>query len=499
MLGFGWIKRPEDASLRVHPNPFYLDEFDQDPAGRPFAFRCGDTNTVVQEQAMNRKNDRSRALAERAEAVLSGPQSNLRIPLSIAPTYIVRGGGTRLWDADGKEFIDYMIAAGAGILGHSNSEYLQAVSRQLERLYYSVSGATQTPMEVALAEKIVHHVPCAEKVRFGISGSEAVQLAIRLARGYTGRRIFVRFEGSYHGWLDNVLGGKTSKDPVRNPHPLTGEDDPLGTEGRDPGAFLQSFRLPWNDFEVIEQVLQEHWRDVAMVLVEPVQAAGCFEPMPGFLEHIRRLCDQYGIVLCFDEVVTGFRLAMGGAQEVYGVTPDLATYGKALAGGLPLSAIAGRADIMDLLTSCRVVGAGTFNGYPLGTAAALATISILEGQDCAYFFRVDSAQNYLMNRLREIGRSIGTHLLVHGVRGLFVTHFTNRGHVFSVRDLSDTDQALQNRLRVLLAEEGVLIMWGGRWYVTGAHTEIDLEETLIKAERAFEKLFEEENSLWKNS
>ena len=425
----------------------------------------------------------SQCLYQRAEKVLPGPQSNLRIPISIAPTYIVRGEGARLWDADGREYIDYMIAAGPGILGHSNSAFIDAVTEQLNRLYYTVSGASQTPMEIELAEKFVRHVPCAEKVRFCISGTEAVQLAIRLARGYTGRRIFIRFEGAYHGWMDNVLGGLTSEDPVENPHPLASKDDPLGTEGRDPSAFDQSFRIPWNAPEVIERVLEKHGREVAMILVEPVQAAGCFEPKPGFLEHLRELCDRYGIVLCFDEVVTGFRLALGGAQEAYGVTPDLATYGKALAAGVPMAAVAGKAEIMDLLKTCRVVGAGTFNGYPLGVAAALATLSILETGNADVYSRVDENQARLTKGLQEIARAQGVKMLVQGVRGLFVIHFTEKEKVFSNRDLRGTDPTLPNRLRMLLADEGVLIMWGGRWYPTAAHTTTDVDETLEKAER----------------
>jgi len=434
------------------------------------------------------ERSRSRLLFERAEKVLPGPQSNLRIPISIAPTYIVRGEGARLWDADDREYIDYMIAAGPGILGHSNTAYIEAVVEQLNRLYYTVSGATQTPMEVELAEKIVQYVPCAEKVRFCLSGTEAVQLALRLARAYTGRRVFVRFEGAYHGWLDNVLGGVTAEDTVNHPHPLASPDDPLGTDGRDDAAFEQSFRLPWNEFGIVERVLEKHWRDVAMILVEPVQAAGCYEPKPGFLDHLRNLCDRYGIVLCFDEVVTGFRLAMGGAQEAYGVTPDLATYGKALAAGVPISAVAGRASIMDLLKSSRVVGAGTFNGYPLGVAAALATMSALESAGGECFTRVDQTQELLASGLRRIGEESGVKMLVQGVRGLFVIHFTDREKVYSLRELAGSDPSLPNRLRVLLAEEGVLIMWGGRWYVTAAHTEDDVRETLAKARRAIGRL-----------
>jgi glutamate-1-semialdehyde 2,1-aminomutase len=429
----------------------------------------------------------SQELIARAERVLPGPQSNLRLPLSIAPTFIVRGQGARLWDVDGREYIDYMMAAGPAVLGHSNQEFIQTLKDQLDVLYYSVSGAAQTAMEIHLAEKIVKHVPCAEKVRFCLSGTEAVQLAIRLARGFTGRPVFIRFEGAYHGWLDNVLGGKVTDDPVQNPHPVESDQDPLGTAGRDPGAFKQCFRLPWNDLEVLEAVLARHGRRVAMILVEPVQAPGCFGPRPGFLERLRELCDHYKIVLCFDEVITGFRLALGGAQEYFGVTPDLATYGKAMAGGIPVSAVAGRAEIMDQLIGSKVVGAGTFNGYPLGVAAALKTIELLEADNGAWYGRVAGIQKRLMEGLREISRARDMSLLIQGFPGLFIIHFTDKEVAFSLRDLAGTDPSLANRLRIQLAGEGILIMWGGRWFLGGAHTETDIDETLEAFERALIK------------
>ena len=430
----------------------------------------------------------SEELIKRAKAVLPGPQSNLRVPISIAPTFIVRGEGARLWDVDGREYIDYMLAAGPGILGHSNREFVKALKDQLDSLYYSVSGATQTPMEIELAEKIVKHVPCAEKVRFCLSGTEAVQLAVRLARGFTGRRIFIRFEGAYHGWLDNVLGGAVNSDPILNPHPVESDRDPLGTAGRDPGAFDQSFRLPWNDVEILEAVLDKYGREVAMMLVEPVQATGCIGPRPGFLEKLRELCTDYGIVLCFDEVVTGFRLALGGAQEFFGVTPDLATYGKALGGGIPLSVVTGRSEIMDQLLSSKVVGAGTFNGYPPGVAAALKTIEILEADDGAWYRRNIKIQNRLMDGLREICGNLGLTTHVQSFPGMFVIHFTDREVIYSVRELTEIDPSLVHRLRILLAEEGVLIMWGGRWYIGGAHSQEDVDVTLAAFDRAIKKL-----------
>ena len=201
---------------------------------------------------------RTNQFHRRAMKVMPGPQSNVRMPINIRPTFIERGRGCHLWDVDGNEYIDYMIAAGPGVLGQSNPEFIDAMKSQLDRLLYSVSGASQTPMEVDLAEKLVQIIPCAEKVRFLLSGTEAVQLAIRLARGYTGRRYFIRFEGSFHGWLDNVLGGLVHDDPVENPFPYEGESDSLGTAGRGPSAFEQCFCLPYNDIEIFEKVL-DRW------------------------------------------------------------------------------------------------------------------------------------------------------------------------------------------------------------------------------------------------
>jgi glutamate-1-semialdehyde 2,1-aminomutase len=431
---------------------------------------------------------RTKQLHERAMKVMPGPQSNLRIPINIRPTFIERGRGCHLWDVDGNEYIDYMIAAGPGVLGQSNPEFIDAMKSQLDRLLYSVSGASQTPMEVELAEKFVQIIPCAEKVRFLLSGTEAVQLAIRLARGYTGRRYFIRFEGSYHGWLDNVLGGLVHDDPVENPFPYEGESDSLGTAGRDPSAFEQCFCLPYNDIEILEKVLDRWGDQVALVLVETIQASGVIFPRPGYLERVQALCRKHGIVLCFDEVVTGFRVALGGAQELLGITPDLAIYGKALSAGLPLAALAGRSDIMDLLLGSKVVGAGTFNGYPLGMTAALAAVKILEANDGAMFRQVDHVQTKLVEGLRATLKRHKIAAVIQSVRGIFIVHFTDKPAVWSVRDLSTADSARSHQFRLRLADEGILILFGGRWLVTGAHTEEDIDRTLECADRAVGRL-----------
>jgi glutamate-1-semialdehyde 2,1-aminomutase len=310
-----------------------------------------------------------------------------------------------------------------------------------------------------------------------------------LARAYTGRRVFIRFEGHYHGWLDNVLGGLVHDDPVADPNPYEDEGDPLGTNGRDPAAFEQCFRLPWNDAEVLEKVLERYGEEVALIHMEPVNVnGGCLLPRPGYLEKVRELSRRFGVLLSFDEVITGFRIALGGAQEVYGVTPDLATYGKALAAGVPISAVAGKAKIMDQLLEGKVVGAGTFNGYPLGITAALTTVKILEKDEGEIYRRVDEVQKQLMDGLHEIGTRRGMPHLIQGCRGVFLFHFTDLEKAWSVRDLAKADHQLQHKFRVNLAEEGVLIMWGGRWYISAAVTEADVDRTLDAADRALGRL-----------
>jgi glutamate-1-semialdehyde 2,1-aminomutase len=434
-------------------------------------------------------NSKTQQLYERASNVMPGPQSNLRIPLSAEPLFIIKGKGARLWDADGNEYIDFMLAAGPGILGHGNREYIETLKNQLDTLYYSVSGASQTPMEVELAEKVVQYVPCAQKVRFCLSGTEAVQLAIRLARAYTKRRYFIRFEGHYHGWLDNVLGGAVNDRPSGKPFAIESDNDPLGTEGRDPGAFEQSFKVPWNDIEVLERVLETYGEEVAMVHMEPILCnGGCCPPRPGYLERVRELCTEYGVVLSFDEVITGFRVGLGGAQGELGVTPDIATFGKAMAGGIPIGAVAGKTEIMDLLLERRVIGAGTFNGYPFGMAASLATLRILEKGHGSYYRDMDRLQGRLMKGLKAIGRRYGIPTLVQGPRGVFFHHFIDKEVAYSVRDLKEGDVEKQNRFRTLLAENGVLIMWRGRWYVSGGLSEVDVDRTLESADRAMARL-----------
>jgi len=432
---------------------------------------------------------KTRDLAERAARAMPGRQSNLRA-LPEPPVFIDRAVGQRLWDVDGRELIDFAIGMGPGIWGHGNREYQDALHAQLEKLFVVASGMLQTEAEVELAERIVSHVPCADRVRFVTTGSEAVQMVVRLARAFTGRRLFVRFEGHYHGWLDNVLGGRVNEDAAAAPYALENPADPMHTEGRAEFAMRESFKIPWNDADALEALLKAHGNDIALVLMEGVMTnGGCCIPRPGYLERVRELCTQYGVVFCIDEVITGFRMGLGGAQGHYGVTPDLASFGKAIAGGMPLAAVAGRADIFELLRTNAVVGAGTFNAAPMSMTAGLTTMRMLERGDGAAYRHIDQMQSHFMAEFKRLASKHGHDLLVQGVRGVFCAHFSSLPVAYSARDLAvhaDRDKA--RRLRLALIEEGVYAGRGDRYFVSAGLTAADLEDGLARLDRALARV-----------
>ena len=428
---------------------------------------------------------KTQALAERARRVMPGRQSNLRAAEE-PPVFVTRGEGQRMWDVDGRELLDFALGMGPNIWGHGNREYLAAVHTQLDQIFNVAAGMLQTPNEVYLAEKIVEHVPCAEQVRFLTSGSEAVQLVIRLARAFTGRTYFVRFDGNYHGWIDNVLGGRSNPDMQAAPHAIESPDDPMHTEGRSPSAFDESFKIPWNDIERLESLLDRHGHEIALVIMEAAMTnGGCCLPRPGYLERVRELCTQHGVLLCIDEVITGFRMGLGGAQQHFGVTPDLSTFGKALAGGMALAAVAGPHEVLDLLRTNRVVNAGTFNAAPGSMAAALATLTMLERDDGAAFRRIDTRQSALMEGIRERARRHGHAVLVQGVRGVFCVHFTDLTIAHSPQQLAThADLPKARRFRQLLIREGLYPGRGDRYFVSTVLSESELDDALRRIDAA---------------
>ncbi len=419
---------------------------------------------------------------------MPGRQSNFRDVPGAAPFFLQSATDLTYTDADGRQFVDFTISMGAAIWGYGDEEYKDAVRDQLDTLLAMSSGAAQSALEVELAEAIVDRVPGAEWVRFGISGTEALQLAIRLGRAYTDRPLFVRFAGHYHGWMDNVAGGGIP-DATDPPYPVHFDNDPGATSGRSPFAFQESLILPWNDADALEDLLKKHGDQIGVVVMEAIMCNNaCCPPRPGYLERVRELCDEYGCVLMFDEVITGFRVAPGGAQDLLGVTPDIATYGKALAGGLPLSAIAGKEKILNQLRENTVLGGGTFNAFQLGMAAGVATMRKFARDDWAAYRRIDELQERLNAGLRKAAANNNETVLIQGPRGVTYIQFANCDAAWTPADLANADFEKSARFKALLMDKGVLMAGGNRWFLSPNHTEHDIDAAIAAADAAMSEL-----------
>ena len=334
-----------------------------------------------------------------------------------------KGRGSRVWDLDGNEHLDLFCQFGALITGHANTRYNAALAAYLE----TIAAVDLCDLEVDVGTLLRDAIPCAERVRFALSGTEAVQNAIRLARGYTGKHRFVRFQGHYHGNADNIMGGKLADD-MRYPVPQEYDGDFMATAGRAPNVLAQqSFLLPWNDIDVLTRTVGDFKNEIAAIIMEPISInGGGIMPKPGYLEAVKGLCEQNNIVLIFDEVITGFRPGIGGAQALLGVTPHLAVFGKALAGGtVPVSAIMGRKDIMDQYRTGKVVQGGTFNGYPLGLAAVKATLGILM-DDKDVYPRMALHLKAIADVLVKAAKDLGMPMVVQGLPTALVYHSMDR-------------------------------------------------------------------------
>ena len=426
--------------------------------------------------------DESQRWFERAKAVLAGgvsssARSTTTGPLD-HPLYITHGRGSRIWDADGNQFIDYLLGYGSSILGHTDAELTEAASRQLD--LGTLFGTCNT-VEVQLAEQIVRMVPCAQLVRFANSGSEAIQGAVRAARGFTGRTKILKFEGHYHGWVDTLaVSNRPSPDqagpahaPFSHPHSL----------GMSPAAVDEVIICPWNNPTALRAILAEH--DFAAVIAEPIVANNaCIMPVDGFLQTLRDECTARGVVLIYDEIVTGFRIAPGGAQEVFGVLPDLAVYSKAIGGGLPIAAFAGRRDILNLVAANVVKHGGTYNANPLCATAALHTLRTLAQP--AVQDRIRSAGEAVMESIRRSAHDNGVPVIVQGAGSMFQAIFTDADRLRDYRDLSRADTARYAVFRHSLLQQGIHCNSSGLacWFVSAAHTPDDTMIALTAVERA---------------
>lgn len=415
---------------------------------------------------MKRDWTKSRVMLERARQSLAGGVSSPFRANAPMPLYFESGCGSRLRDVDGNEYIDYQLAWGPMILGYSHPSLVAAMRRAAERPW---SYGAQHDLEISVAERIQRMVPCAERVAFTSSGSEAVQLAHRLARAFTRRELILKFEGHYHGWMDSAL---VSYHPAADQvGPLETPRTVLHSAGQVTNAAENVIVAPWNRADLLEDILRKNGSRIAAVMMEPVLCnSGCLLPQPGYLEAARQLCDRYGAMLIFDEVITGFRMGPGGAQRHYGVAPDLATFGKAAAGGAALSVVAGKKRIMEQMFGGGVSFGGTFNGNPLSLAAADATLELLEdGHALAHANRMGER---LMAALQRTG------VVATGFGAAFAVHFTARADLTNYRDTLDDDAEALREFALRALEEGVQIVPDGRFYTSAAHAERDIDETI---------------------
>lgn len=419
-------------------------------------------------------HDQSKAFFERAKRSLAGGvSSEFRKANAPHPLVYVRAAGARLIDADENEYLDFALSQGPMVLGHSHPEVTAAVERATRdgQLYAALHIA-----EIELAEKIQQIVPCAELIRFSVTGSEAVHTGIRLARAVTGRQKFIRFEGHYHGWFDNVsfgINGGSLEALGEREHP----NALPWTQGLPTNAQDEFMVLPWNDLALVERAMAEHHDDIAAIITEPIMCnTGCIKPEPGFLEELRALCDRYDTALIFDEVITGFRVHLGGAQAYYGVTPDLAVFAKAISNGYPISVLAGKQAWMQPIVEGKVIHAGTANAGNPSVAAALATIQIME-RDRVHE-KLHRLGQRLMAGLNDAATQAQQRLLVQGPGPIVHVAFTDLACAKDLRDTFAFDKAKLAAFVLGMQERGVRLLGRGTFYLSAAHTEKDVDHAV---------------------
>ncbi len=420
---------------------------------------------------------RSVEMYARAQGSLAGGvSSNFRLGGDPGPLFFDRAQGAHLVDVDGNDYVDYVLGMGPSILGHAPEAVVAAVGEQLGR---GQLVAGQTEQEVELAERFRDAVPCAELVRFGSSGTEMVQAALRLARAATGRPLIAKFEGHYHGWLDPIL--VSTQPPLSLAGPADAPTPWLPSAGQVASSVDEVLVLPWNDLAVLERALTGPGSErIAALICEPILCNTCVIPAePGFLEAARALTTANGSLLIFDEVITGFRVGFGGAQARLGITPDLATFAKAMGSGFPIAALAGRRDLM-LLTAGNVLHGGTYNANVSSVAAANATLAELAADGGAVYGRIERMGERLMDGLRSHADRLGVDLWVQGLGTAFNTTF-GVGPFHDYRAYAASDLARQRRFLIALQDRGVRVTGRGTWFLSAAHEDADIERTLVAA------------------
>ncbi|MBP1150986.1 glutamate-1-semialdehyde 2,1-aminomutase [Methylocaldum sp. RMAD-M] len=424
--------------------------------------------------------DVSALFAEAQTYIPGGVNSPVRAFKGVGgtPIFVERAEGPYLFGADGRRYIDYVGSWGPMVVGHAHPEVLKAVHDAVDR---GLSYGAPTAIETAMAKKLCELVPSLDMVRMVNSGTEATMSAIRLARGYTGRDKIVKFEGCYHGHADSLLvkagsGALTLGVP--------------SSPGVPAGLAEHTLTLPFNDGDAVREVFSRFGGEIACIIVEPVAGnMNCVPPKSGFLETLREVCDAHGSVLIFDEVMTGFRVALGGAQAHYGISPDLTTLGKVIGGGMPVGAFGGRRDIMEKLAPLGpVYQAGTLSGNPVAMAAGLKTLELISAP--GFFDRLSERTRYLIEGLQERALKAGIPFAANWVGGMFGLFFTEEKAIDSFEKVMGCDQERFKRFFHAMLDEGVYLAPSAfeAGFVSAAHDFDVLDQTLQAAERVFNRL-----------
>jgi glutamate-1-semialdehyde 2,1-aminomutase len=425
--------------------------------------------------------ERSRVLIERAcRSIPGGVNSPVRAFKGVGgtPVFFESGEGAYLTDVDGNRYIDYVGSWGPMILGHACEPVLAAVTA---RAASGLGFGAPTELEIEMAEKVVDLVPGIDQVRMVNSGTEATMSAIRLARGFTGRNLIIKFNGCYHGHSDSLLVKAGSGLLTLGIPNCPGVPEEIAQ---------LTLNLPFNDSDALSRAFSDYAGQIACVIIEPVAGnMGCIPPLPGFLEALREVTARDGAVLIFDEVMTGFRVALGGAQERYGVTPDLTTLGKIIGGGLPVGAFGGKANIMEhIAPSGPVYQAGTLSGNPLAMAAGLATLNEIEVD--GFYDRLEARTGRLVAGLKEAAARHNVPLVVNHVCGMFSLFFTSASSIDRFEDVAASDVDRFNRFFHAMLSHGVYLAPSA--YETGflsdTHGQAELEATLAAADQSFAEI-----------
>lgn len=421
--------------------------------------------------------------AEAREYIPAGVNSTARAVWSgwdPYPLYVKSGQGPRITDMDGNEFIDYLLGLGPMLLGHRPEVITEAVNRQINEV--GTVFALASELDTTVARKMTECVPSLEKVRLNNSGTEAVTYALRLARTYTGRKKVIRFEGMYHGFSDAIYWSKHPSDAaIANGMPIPEPQGPGLPDGIGDSLII----LPWNDTDLLKKVIEENHKEIAAVISEPIMCnTGCILPKPGYLEAMRELTEKYGIVLIMDEVITGFRISLSGAQGYYGIKPDLSVFAKGMGGGFPVAAVGGRADIMQLVDDGKVSVAGTYSGNGIALSATSATLDYL--RQPGLYEELYRKCDKLREGLNDLWKKSTISAYVTGLGPVFQVWFSEK----PINNYRDAKAYADGDLFTLWWEEmlfrGVLFHphYYENLFVSMAHTDKDIDVTLEKAEEA---------------